>query len=43
MQYIRKVTLSALDQYPTSIEEDSKILQEQELTYNQRNMVLFRR
>jgi hypothetical protein len=38
-----KISLSLLDQFPTSIEEDSKILQEQELTENQRTMVLFRR
>jgi hypothetical protein len=34
MQYIRMKAISKLDQYPTRMEEDTRILLEQELTEN---------
>ena len=36
------MTRVALEKYPTTLEEDLKILEREDLTFNQRNCVLYR-
>ena len=42
LEKVLKLAKELYEKYPTSLAEDQKILEDTELTFNQRNCVLFR-